>query len=313
MTDYLKKQGSLAVASHMRRLSESISQDVAEIYKDHDLLFEPKWFPVFCLLAEQSPVTATEIADQLGVTHSAINQIAQELIDQGYIESQSDKQDKRRRLFVFSVKGKNLVSKLEPVWLKIKSAIEDLLQESGGQFLANLYLLEACHKKAPLAVRVKEMSHHLQDLQIVRYEASYKKYFADLNTEWLKKYCAIEKLDEQIFANPELILTGGGEIFFALSDKQVVGTAAVLYQEPNHYEFARFAVTAKYQGLGIGKKLLNACINEVKRRGGTLLTLETVSILKAASSLYREAGFVKYKPDHLSKYKRVDTYMRLKL
>ena len=275
----------------MRRVAENISQDVAEIYRQHDVQFEPKWFPVFRLLAEQSPITATEIADQLGVTHSAINQIAQELVDQGYIESESDKQDKRRRLFVLTSKGKSLVSKLESVWIKIKMAIDDLLEESGGQFLFNLYSLETCLGKQSLSKRVGAMSHNQQDVQIVRYEPAYRKHFADLNIEWISKYFAIEKADETFLGSPESILAGGGEIFFALCDKQVVGTVALVSRSPEQFQLAKMAVSAKFQGLGIGKKLLNACIHEARRRGAKVITLGTVSVLKVGRASLCKSWF----------------------
>jgi len=313
MTDYLKKKGSLAIASHMKRIAESLSQDVAEIYKQYDFEFEPKWFLVFSLLAEQSPVTATEIADQLGVTHSAVNQIAQELIEHGYANSSQDKQDKRRQLLVFSNKGKSLAEKLEPFWIKVQAAIDELLEESGGQFLSGMYLLESSHNKQSLAKRMANMSHNQQQVQIVRYEAAYKKFFAELNIEWLNKYFAVEKEDEKLLCNPEAVLAGGGEIFFVLCDKKVVGTVALICLSADHYELAKMGVSSKYQGLGIGKKLLHTCINEAKRRGAKLLTLETCTVLKAAVNLYTKAGFVKYKPEHLSPFKRVDVYMRLKL
>jgi DNA-binding MarR family transcriptional regulator/GNAT superfamily N-acetyltransferase len=313
MTDYLKKLGSLSVGSHMRRISESLSQDVADIYKQHNFEFEPKWFLVFRLLSEQSPITATEIADQLGVTHSAVNQIAQELIEHGYANSSQDKQDKRRQLLVFSNKGENLAEKLEPVWIKIQAAVDDLLQESGGQFLSSMYSLEACHSKRSLTKRVSEMSYNHEPVQIVRYEPGYRKHFADLNIEWLNKYFTVNKDDEKLLYNPDLVLATGGEVFFALCGKEVVGTVALIRQSADSYELAKMGVSSKYQGLGIGKKLINACINEARRRAAKVLTLEAVSILKASVHLYTKAGFVKYKPDKPSQFERVDTYMRLKL
>jgi ribosomal protein S18 acetylase RimI-like enzyme len=92
-----------------------------------------------------------------------------------------------------------------------------------------------------------------------------------------------------------------------------VGTVALIAESPQHFEIAKMAVSSKFQGLGIGKKLLNACINEARRRGAKLITLGSVSVLKAAVHLYAKAGFVKYKPEHPSEFKRTDVFMRLKL
>ncbi len=56
------------------------------------------------------------------------------------------------------------------------------------------------------------------------------------------------------------------------------------------------AVTADSQGLGIGRKLLEAAIGRYQASGGRELFLESNSRLEPALTLYESAGFVHASP-----------------
>ena len=94
--DYLSTLGSLALGSRLKRLSDRLGQEVATIYQDQNIDFEPRWFPVFSYVAQSAPVAITDIATAVGITHPAVNQIAQELIAAGFVLSANDRKDKRK-------------------------------------------------------------------------------------------------------------------------------------------------------------------------------------------------------------------------
>ena len=48
--DLIRKLGPLAFASRLKRLSERLMKDVALVYKDLNVDFQPRWFPVLYLL-----------------------------------------------------------------------------------------------------------------------------------------------------------------------------------------------------------------------------------------------------------------------
>jgi hypothetical protein len=46
----IDEAGILALATRLQRLSDMMRKDGLQIYKDHGIAFEPKWFPVIYTL-----------------------------------------------------------------------------------------------------------------------------------------------------------------------------------------------------------------------------------------------------------------------
>jgi ribosomal protein S18 acetylase RimI-like enzyme len=122
----------------------------------------------------------------------------------------------------------------------------------------------------------------------------------------------MEEEDLKTLQNPEsYILEEGGEVFFAILDGEVVGTAAMIQTDKGIYELAKMAVARQFQGLGIGKKLLKRCIDFSKEREATEIFLITNDSLKPALSLYLSFGFVLNDQNDDNRYERGNTKMNL--
>ena len=85
--DFFERNGVAAVASRLRRLTERLTRDDAELYKSAGLNFKPKWFPVYLTLAEGRARTVAAIAKEIGQTHPSVSVIASEMRKAGLIES----------------------------------------------------------------------------------------------------------------------------------------------------------------------------------------------------------------------------------
>jgi putative acetyltransferase len=83
----------------------------------------------------------------------------------------------------------------------------------------------------------------------------------------------------------------------------------------DEFEVAKMAVTTGYQGRGIGRRLLQAAIEEAQRMRARRLYLETNHILEPAIRLYESLGFRRLQPAQVtpSPYDRADVYMELML
>lgn len=148
-------------------------------------------------------------------------------------------------------------------------------------------------------------------VDIVPFEPALREHFYRLNAAWLRRYFVIEPLDERVLRDPEgHVLKQGGAIFFALFDGAVVGTCALLQESPGLFELSKMAVDDGAQGLGIGRRLLDAAIAEFRRRDGHSLFLESSSRLGTALHMYQRAGFVLQPTIRAgSHYARADVYM----
>jgi GNAT superfamily N-acetyltransferase len=148
-------------------------------------------------------------------------------------------------------------------------------------------------------------------LRIVPFSPNLRAHFYRLNEAWLRKYFYVEEIDHRVLSNPENeILAPGGTILFATLGEDVVGTCALMPEAEGVYELTKMAVEEQRQGLGIGRALLEAAIEEFLRREGRTLFLETNSKLTPALRLYESMGFQHQpavKTD--SHYARADVYM----
>ena len=84
----------------------------------------------------------------------------------------------------------------------------------------------------------------------------------------------------------------------AVVDGKIVGSAGVTAvgsrRKVGHRARFGISVLQEYWGMGIGRVLMEACIDCARRAGHTQLELEVVADNKRAVSLYRRAGFEEY-------------------
>ena len=152
--------------------------------------------------------------------------------------------------------------------------------------------------------------------QIVNFSEEHAEAFYTLNKIWIERYFQVVTEDLRILKSPlPEIIQKGGFIKVALhSSGQVVGVCAMkkLTGKLYDYELSKMAVDDSYQGQGIGKKLIQACVEEARKSGAKHIYLESNTALKPAIFLYKKMGFSEIKGSG-SPYDRVDIYMKLDL
>jgi len=147
-------------------------------------------------------------------------------------------------------------------------------------------------------------------VNILDYQDRWADDFKRLNIEWLEKYFHVESVDQQVLSDPRrFILQPGGEIFFARVNDCMVGTVALIPGPAGSIELSKMAVTPGFQGLKIGRQLLERAITAFEKRPEELLFLESNHTLKPALTLYRSCGFVRTPKPEASHYQRADVYM----
>lgn len=293
--DFVKELGYLAIASRMKRLTEHFMRGASQAYKSLGIDFEPRWFTVFYLIYSQDePLSISEIADSLKISHPAVIQTTQMLIKKGLIKSFQDSQDRRVRRLAMTGKGKELVNFLIPIWNDFEAATAEIFAKAGVDMLDSIQRIETSLDEGDVGSRI--INHikrrQYEAVEILDFSPEYKECFRKLNYEWLEKYFKVEELDKKILLSPEKeIIRKGGDVIFARLGGEIVGTTAILKRDDKSYEIAKMAVTGKAQGKQVGRKLSDEAIARAKQRGAKKLILKTDHRLRAAVNLYHSLGF----------------------
>ena len=146
-------------------------------------------------------------------------------------------------------------------------------------------------------------------MEIVVFEAAHAAAFQALNEAWIGKYFTLEAKDREVLGDPQgQIIAKGGHIFMALNDGEAVGCVALLRMADGGYEVAKMTVSEPLRGSGLGRRLMQRCIDAGGDLGATRLYLETNSGLAPALGLYRAMGFRDLAPTQTA-YVRADVFM----
>lgn len=303
----LHDYGSLLLGSRLRKVSEALYAGVDEVYRSAGVELPSRCFPILFLLRDHGSLGISELAQKLGQTHPAVSQMSRKLLRHRLVKESPDPQDDRRRLLSLSARARSVMTRLEPVWKAIVAAVADL--ESEHPLSQHLTAIDRALEARGFAARIRSRLEEPTALEIIPFERRYAADFKRLNIEWLEKYFRVEPIDEEVLSHPARILRDGGAIFLARYRGAVVGTCALLHAGEARFELSKMAVTAGHQGLGIGRKLIEAAIAEHVSRGARELFLESNSKLTPAITLYESAGFVHAPRPAPSHYERSDVYM----
>jgi GNAT superfamily N-acetyltransferase len=151
-------------------------------------------------------------------------------------------------------------------------------------------------------------------IEIREFRPGDEEAFRRLNEEWIVRYFALEAKDVEALSKPrETILGRGGRILFAVRRGEPVGCCALVATGHGEFEVAKMAVTEAAQGLGIGRRLLEATVDAAREGGAARLFLETNHVLTTAIRLYESVGFQHLPAERrkASPYARSDVQMEL--
>ncbi|MBP7336073.1 MarR family transcriptional regulator [Niveispirillum sp.] len=151
--DYVKAKAGAAIGARLRRLSERIDGEATQAYAAQGVVFEQRWFGVLNQLALNGPMSVGELAQALRITHVSVSQARLSLEKAGMIQQEPDAADARRRLLSLSGAGRELVTRLGPLWAAFEQASMELDREAGG-LVEMLDRLEAALDRRSLFHRV---------------------------------------------------------------------------------------------------------------------------------------------------------------
>ncbi|MEZ4897952.1 MAG: helix-turn-helix domain-containing GNAT family N-acetyltransferase [Saprospiraceae bacterium] len=312
-----RKAGKVAIGSRLRAMAHTITTEATEIYALFDVDLAPKWFPVFYMLASHPEKTITELATEIGHSQPSVTKIIKEMTAAGLVKKNLKATDKRQNVVALTPKGRALHHQLQAQITAVDEALDDIILHATHNLWEALAEWEYLLEQKSLLHRVREIKKRRdsQNIQIVRYEPTYKAAFKALNEAWISTYFTMEEADYKALDHPERnILDKGGRIFVALDGPEPVGVCALLKMNESgtSYELAKMAVAPSARGKNIGWLLGQACIGEAKALGAEKIYLESNTVLKPAINLYTKLGFQKV-TGHPSPYQRCNIQMELNL
>ncbi|NUR22894.1 bifunctional helix-turn-helix transcriptional regulator/GNAT family N-acetyltransferase [Frateuria sp.] len=310
---YLASLGKLALGSRLKALSDHFYGAADEVYRALGAPIESRWLPVLRYLWDAGPSTVTDVAMAIGQTHSAVSQLTDKLVRAGMVRRRRDPADGRRTVLTLTAGAQDALAGLGPTWCAVRRGVNVSLEEHATHLLDAIAACERALKERPVAeaILAEHAAIKAAPLEIVPYAPALREHFYRLNAQWLERHFRIEDIDRAVLGEPErYILQPGGAIFFARLGEDVIGTCALLQESPGVFELTKMGVDETFRGLGAGKRLLEACIAEFRRRNGRTLFLESNSRLQTAVRMYEKAGFVMQPSVRAgSHYERADVYM----
>jgi ribosomal protein S18 acetylase RimI-like enzyme len=152
----------------------------------------------------------------------------------------------------------------------------------------------------------------MKNVLVTDFKSQYSSQFYQLNRLWIEESWVLEDSDKKDLLNPEIIIHNGGQIFFAISKHEVIGTVAMIKNSDKIYELAKMTVKSSHRGKGIANLLMDKCIEFAFKKNASEIFLISNDSLTVARNLYEKYGFKEVILDS-QKYKRGNVKMILQI
>jgi DNA-binding MarR family transcriptional regulator len=131
-----------AVGTLLRHVLELLDADVAAVYEEQGMAeYRPRFSPVVRALVAHGPLSVRDLAEAIGVTHSAASQTAAQMARAGLVVHTPDPLDARRRLVGLTAEARSLLPRIEAEWEATAAAMAELDAELSmplGELLAEV-------------------------------------------------------------------------------------------------------------------------------------------------------------------------------
>ncbi|GMO32399.1 MULTISPECIES: bifunctional helix-turn-helix transcriptional regulator/GNAT family N-acetyltransferase [unclassified Bradyrhizobium] len=239
-------------------------------------------------LAHRDELAAKEIGIELGLDPGYLSRIVQSFDEKGLITRRPLPADRRQYQLSLTAKGRQTYAKLN---LSSQNEVAAMLAQLSAsdatrltQAMATIEAVLEQRRTQPAAFMLR--SHRVGDMgwvisrQAAAYAAdynwdiSYEALVAEICAQFIKNYDAAR---EHCW-----IAEVGGE---------PVGSIFLVKATNETAKLRLLQVEKKARGLGVGRALVEQCLQGARERGYGRMTLWTQSILVAARGIYQSAGF----------------------
>ena len=139
----------------------------------------------------------------------------------------------------------------------------------------------------------------MKNFTIVPYSDPLRSKLSELWVPWLKGMTGKdpEPEDQLAVGDPAAFyIAKGGAVFFAVAEDTPIAVVAVKNLSGGVYEFCKLVVLDGARGRGVGRAMVQACVDFTRSQGGHVLMLQSFKRLTVALDMYSRMGFVSMTP-----------------
>ena len=154
--DFVESLGILTLAHRFKRMMQRLLDESSEVHQRLGLRIKPRWCSTLLLLEAEGPLTVTEVAERLRLSHPSVVQSLDDMASMGLVRRSKDPADGRRSVLSLSAKGRRWMAPLHEVWDHVARVQEQIFDEAGGDVLGMLERVDAALDEKSLSKRVVE-------------------------------------------------------------------------------------------------------------------------------------------------------------
>ncbi|MCM3168577.1 bifunctional helix-turn-helix transcriptional regulator/GNAT family N-acetyltransferase [Peribacillus frigoritolerans] len=230
--------------------------------------------------------TATEVRENLGIDRGYMSRIVQRFEDENIIIKKQSTEDKRQYSLYLTEFGENIYKDLvENANRGVDKMIDNLSNGDLSKLVTSMERIESIYSE--------ERSSHSEVL-IRPFQPGDVGYVAYLHGNLYDKTYKFGQMFEYYVMKgltEFMIDTDGGELWIAEVNGEIAGSIAITKFSDTVAQLKWFVLNENYQGMGIGKKLMETALNFSKEQNYQNVFLWTVSTLETARHLYKKYNF----------------------
>ncbi|MHA2003411.1 MAG: bifunctional helix-turn-helix transcriptional regulator/GNAT family N-acetyltransferase [Candidatus Thorarchaeota archaeon] len=239
-------------------------------------------------LSQQEQITSSEIVKRLGIDPSYLSRILSAYERENLIVKEKSEIDNRQWMIRLTDKGKDAFRELDDrASEEIREMLQSMSSEDQDRFLKAITTIgNVLSAKSSPALSYLIRPHRAGDIGwivhrhgvIYSEEYGWDETFEALTAEILAKFIQSHDLKRE-------------RIWIAEQDGENVGSVMIVDAGDQVAQLRLLLVEPKARGKGIGRKLIEECIDFSRRNGYKKIKLWTQSNLLAARHLYIDYGF----------------------
>jgi DNA-binding MarR family transcriptional regulator len=161
MPDFVESIGAPLFAHRLRRLSETLVDAVGAWLPEAGVSAPPKAGSTLLLLAAEGPMSVTEIASRLRLSHPLIVRLVRELEALGLTRTEQDPSDGRRRPVWLTQAGRAQAQRFRAITVTLAEVYARLFSDAGIDGLVLVERLEGALRYRDFGHRLREFAHTL--------------------------------------------------------------------------------------------------------------------------------------------------------